>query len=64
MFKARQKIGSRDIYRMRLGGVSDATFEYEYHFVEYEYEYDQEHPFLDVIIPEEPYFTLLFDLLV
>jgi hypothetical protein len=49
---------------MRLGGVSDATFEYEYHFVEYEYEYDQEHPFLDVIIPEEPYFKLLFSFLV
>jgi hypothetical protein len=44
------------------GCVSEATFEYEYHFVDYEY--DQEHPFLDVIIPEEPYFTLLFDLLV
>jgi len=44
------------------GCDSEATFEYEYHFVEYEY--DQEHPFLDVIIPEEPYFTLLFDLLV
>lgn len=62
MFKARQKIGSRDIYPMRLGGVSDATFEYEYHFVDYEY--DQGHPFLNAIIPEEPYFTLLFDLLV
>jgi hypothetical protein len=44
------------------GPVSETLFEYEYHFVDYEY--DQEHPFLDVIIPEEPYFTLLFDLLV
>jgi hypothetical protein len=46
------------------GCVSEATFEYEYHFVEYEYEYDQGHPFLNAIIPDEPYFTLLFDLLV
>ena len=46
------------------GHLPDATFEYEYHFVEYEYEYDQGHPFLNAIIPDEPYFTLLFDLLV
>ena len=42
------------------GPVSEALFEYEYHFVEYEY--DQEHPFLDGIIPEETYFTLLFSI--